>query len=159
LIRDLATLNGCEVLPWDVWGAQPPPDAELSAVELVCEMLFQTADMPLSSLRIEGKRRPRRVQCNAVPSVGTGHRLTVGFHPYSPQTAGVKIGNRVVGLVDRIDGVDRDPAVPGRETTFRHVLPRFGDKHGLASAKRTMSDGEGTVAAGRGMSATQGAPA
>jgi hypothetical protein len=34
LIRDLATLNGCEVLPWDVWGAQPAVDAELSAEEL-----------------------------------------------------------------------------------------------------------------------------
>jgi hypothetical protein len=34
LIRDLAMLNGCEVLPWDVWGAQPPPDATLSDEEL-----------------------------------------------------------------------------------------------------------------------------
>lgn len=34
LIRDLAALNGCEVLPWDVWGAQPAFDAELSAEEL-----------------------------------------------------------------------------------------------------------------------------
>lgn len=29
LMRDLATLNKVEVLPWDVWGAQPPPDTEL----------------------------------------------------------------------------------------------------------------------------------
>jgi hypothetical protein len=34
LVRDVAALNGCEVLPWDVWGAQPVPDATLSADEL-----------------------------------------------------------------------------------------------------------------------------
>jgi hypothetical protein len=34
LIRDLATLNGCEILPWDVWGAQPAPNAALSDREL-----------------------------------------------------------------------------------------------------------------------------
>ncbi|HWK64223.1 MAG TPA: transglutaminase domain-containing protein [Rhizobiaceae bacterium] len=34
LIRDLATLNGCEILPWDVWGAQPPADIALSDEEL-----------------------------------------------------------------------------------------------------------------------------
>jgi hypothetical protein len=34
LVRDLATLNGCEILPWDVWGAQPGVNAELSAGEL-----------------------------------------------------------------------------------------------------------------------------
>ncbi len=34
LIRDLAALNGCEVLPWDVWGAQPAVDARLSADQL-----------------------------------------------------------------------------------------------------------------------------
>ncbi len=34
LIRDLATLNGCEILPWDVWGAQPPTDIALSDEEL-----------------------------------------------------------------------------------------------------------------------------
>jgi hypothetical protein len=34
LIRDLATLNGWEMLPWDVWGAQPDVDAELSADQL-----------------------------------------------------------------------------------------------------------------------------
>jgi hypothetical protein len=27
LVRDLATLNGREILPWDVWGAQPSSDA------------------------------------------------------------------------------------------------------------------------------------
>ncbi|HEX2510507.1 MAG TPA: transglutaminase domain-containing protein [Microvirga sp.] len=34
LVRDLATLNGCEILPWDVWGAQPTRNAELTADEL-----------------------------------------------------------------------------------------------------------------------------
>lgn len=33
LIGDLAALNGAEVLPWDVWGAKPPP-GELSADQL-----------------------------------------------------------------------------------------------------------------------------
>jgi hypothetical protein len=31
LIRDLAALNRMEMLPWDVWGAQPPPDAPLES--------------------------------------------------------------------------------------------------------------------------------
>jgi hypothetical protein len=46
LVRDLATLNGCEVLPWDVWGAQPPPEAELSAYELAFfdDIALLTAD-------------------------------------------------------------------------------------------------------------------
>jgi hypothetical protein len=34
LVRDLAMLNGCEVLPWDVWGAQPRPNAKLATSEL-----------------------------------------------------------------------------------------------------------------------------
>lgn len=34
LVGDLAALNGGEVLPWDVWGAKPGPDAELSADKL-----------------------------------------------------------------------------------------------------------------------------
>lgn len=34
LVRDLATLNGSEILPWDVWGAQPAVDAKLSAGEI-----------------------------------------------------------------------------------------------------------------------------
>ncbi|MBN9232576.1 MULTISPECIES: transglutaminase-like domain-containing protein [Phyllobacteriaceae] len=35
MTRDLATLNGCEILPWDVWGAQPAIDARLSNDQLV----------------------------------------------------------------------------------------------------------------------------
>jgi hypothetical protein len=34
LVRDLASLNGCEMLPWDVWGMQPLLNAELSADQL-----------------------------------------------------------------------------------------------------------------------------
>ena len=46
LIRDLATLNGCEILPWDVWGAQPAIDAELTEAELdfFDEIALLTAD-------------------------------------------------------------------------------------------------------------------
>jgi hypothetical protein len=46
LIRDLATLNGCEILPWDVWGAQPSPDAMLSdeELDLFDEIALLTAD-------------------------------------------------------------------------------------------------------------------
>jgi Transglutaminase-like superfamily len=34
LIRDIAALNKVEVLPWDVWGAQPRPDESLSEDQL-----------------------------------------------------------------------------------------------------------------------------
>jgi hypothetical protein len=34
LVRDVATLNSCEVLPWDVWGAQPLPDTRLATEQL-----------------------------------------------------------------------------------------------------------------------------
>jgi hypothetical protein len=55
LIRDLATLNGCEVLPWDVWGAQPAADAELSAEELAffdeVALLTSDADANFDALR------------------------------------------------------------------------------------------------------------
>ncbi|MBX4995198.1 hypothetical protein ABID08_003023 [Rhizobium binae] len=46
LIRDLATLNGHEVLPWDVWGAQPAPNSTLSDSELdfFDEIALLTAD-------------------------------------------------------------------------------------------------------------------
>jgi hypothetical protein len=46
LIRDLATLNGCEILPWDVWGAQPAPDATLSdeEIDFFDEIALLTAD-------------------------------------------------------------------------------------------------------------------
>ena len=46
LIRDLAALNDCEILPWDVWGAQPAPNATLSDEELdfFDEIALLTAD-------------------------------------------------------------------------------------------------------------------
>lgn len=34
LVRDVAALNRIEVLPWDIWGAQPPADAALTDEEL-----------------------------------------------------------------------------------------------------------------------------
>ena len=34
LVRDIAALNKMEMLPWDVWGAQPPPDDKLDATRL-----------------------------------------------------------------------------------------------------------------------------
>ena len=34
LIRDVAALNKMEMLPWDVWGAQPRPDEELTDDQL-----------------------------------------------------------------------------------------------------------------------------
>jgi hypothetical protein len=34
LVRDAAALNKMEMLPWDVWGAQPRPDEELDADQL-----------------------------------------------------------------------------------------------------------------------------
>ncbi|MFE0017133.1 transglutaminase-like domain-containing protein [Mesorhizobium sp. NPDC059054] len=46
LVRDLATLNGCEILPWDVWGAQPAVDTRLSTGEIAFfdEVAALTAD-------------------------------------------------------------------------------------------------------------------
>ena len=46
LIGDVAALNGSEVLPWDVWGAKPGSDVELSADQLVFfdELAELTAD-------------------------------------------------------------------------------------------------------------------
>ncbi len=46
LVRDLAALNGCEILPWDVWGAQPLPNATLSDEQLAFfdEIALLTAD-------------------------------------------------------------------------------------------------------------------
>jgi Transglutaminase-like superfamily len=35
VVRDVAALNKVEMLPWDVWGAQPAPDTRLDAEQLV----------------------------------------------------------------------------------------------------------------------------
>ena len=45
-MRDLATLNGFEILPWDVWGSQPEPNVMLSDEELKFfdEIALLTAD-------------------------------------------------------------------------------------------------------------------
>ncbi len=34
LVRDLAALNKMELLPWDVWGAQPKPNEQLNDEQL-----------------------------------------------------------------------------------------------------------------------------
>jgi hypothetical protein len=34
LVRDVAALNKMEMLPWDVWGAQPKPDEQINAEQL-----------------------------------------------------------------------------------------------------------------------------
>jgi hypothetical protein len=34
IVRDLAALNGAEMLPWDVWGCQPRPDEQLNSEQL-----------------------------------------------------------------------------------------------------------------------------
>ena len=34
LVRDVAALNKMEMLPWDVWGAQPTPDEQIAAEQL-----------------------------------------------------------------------------------------------------------------------------
>ena len=45
-MRNLATLNGFEILPWDVWGSQPEPNVMLSDEELKFfdEIALLTAD-------------------------------------------------------------------------------------------------------------------
>jgi hypothetical protein len=57
LVRDLATLNGREILPWDVWGAQPLPGAILSGEELdfFDEIALLTAD-PDANIEALGRR-------------------------------------------------------------------------------------------------------
>jgi hypothetical protein len=70
LVRDLAALNKVETLPWDAWGAQPPPDHELDDDQLAYfDELAQTLrdpDASFDSLRRsfagdEGLRVPAKV--------------------------------------------------------------------------------------------------
>lgn len=55
LVRDLAALNKAELLPWDVWGAQPAPNATLDPHELAffdeLADLTRRPDETLSDLR------------------------------------------------------------------------------------------------------------
>jgi nucleotide-binding universal stress UspA family protein len=44
VVRDIAALNKVEMLPWDVWGAQPRPEEQMHAEQLA---LFDTL-APLS---------------------------------------------------------------------------------------------------------------
>jgi hypothetical protein len=57
LIGDAAALNGCEVLPWDVWGAKPGPEAELSADQIAYfdELALLTSD-PDANFEALGRR-------------------------------------------------------------------------------------------------------
>jgi hypothetical protein len=55
LVRDVAALNKVEVLPWDVWGAQPPTnstilDGQLTFFDRLAE-LTQTPDETFQELR------------------------------------------------------------------------------------------------------------
>ena len=70
LVRDVAALNKVEMLPWDAWGAQPPPDHELDAEQLAYfDELAETLhdpDASFDSLRRsfasdEGLRVPSKV--------------------------------------------------------------------------------------------------
>jgi hypothetical protein len=55
LIRDAAALNKDEMLPWDVWGAQPKPDAKLGPEELALfddlAKLIRDPDRQFATLR------------------------------------------------------------------------------------------------------------
>lgn len=68
LIRDVATLNKIEVLPWDVWGAQPAPDTDLSQEVLTFfdEVAELTADPDANHVEI--RRRFAEDQRLAVPA-------------------------------------------------------------------------------------------
>jgi hypothetical protein len=55
LLRDLAALNELEMLPWDVWGAMPGPDAPIGGdrLELFDRLaaLTRTPDRSFTELR------------------------------------------------------------------------------------------------------------
>lgn len=57
LVRDVATLNKVEVLPWDVWGAQPAPDTDISqqALAFFDEIAELTADPDTNHLEIRNR--------------------------------------------------------------------------------------------------------
>lgn len=57
LVRDLATLNKVEVLPWDVWGEQPPPDTDVTpeVLTLFDELAELTADPDMNHEQIRSR--------------------------------------------------------------------------------------------------------
>jgi hypothetical protein len=67
LVGDFAALNGDEILPWDVWGAKPSLDAELTAEQLAYfdELAALTADPDTNFEEI--RRRYRRDSGLLVP--------------------------------------------------------------------------------------------
>ncbi len=69
LVRDLAALNGVEVLPWDTWGEMPLPGAELTPEQLTyydeLAALLRKPDASFDALRARYADDPRL----AVPPV------------------------------------------------------------------------------------------
>jgi Transglutaminase-like superfamily len=70
LVRDVAALNKVEMLPWDVWGAQPAPDQTLDDAQLASfdrlAALTRDADASFDDLRVvfatdDGVRVPATV--------------------------------------------------------------------------------------------------
>src|SRR5262249_35621217 len=55
IVRDLAALNGAEMLPWDVWGCQPRPGEQLNSEQLASfdrlAQLSQNPDGSFAELR------------------------------------------------------------------------------------------------------------
>jgi Transglutaminase-like superfamily len=55
IVRDLAALNGAEMLPWDVWGCQPRPGEQLNSEQLAffdrLAQLSQNPDGSFDDLR------------------------------------------------------------------------------------------------------------
>jgi hypothetical protein len=63
LVRDVAALNGMEMLPWDVWGAQPRPDEALDGDRLAffdgVAALAREPDASFDELRAQYQRDAR----------------------------------------------------------------------------------------------------
>lgn len=72
VVRDLAALNGVEVLPWDVWGLGAVPEAELTRADLALLDAVATADLPEERRRLFADPRLR------VPGEVLSHTLHGG---------------------------------------------------------------------------------
>jgi hypothetical protein len=63
LVRDLAALNKMEMLPWDIWGAQPRPNQQLDAEQLAffdeLAALTREPDDTFDKLRERYETEPR----------------------------------------------------------------------------------------------------